>query len=328
MRRTAMEELERIEASDGATSDFQKRFNVNQKRAANIIGKNLTLFVCMLLPLLLIGLIWVDLGEILFDTKIIGDGAITVCLFITGELLMTRLGTDGGKLDADYTTTKSEYDRILQKVQQTGTMLLGVFCDWQIDVELQQAIHYRLRLLRMAPKQYEEIKDLNKKQLQKKYGKEKGRKLFAIINLAPIELNEAILLYNGEHTARGGVPESGEAFLNRKSHIISTVIGSVFAGLLTVSIAMTLTSDITIARVIYTVFKLTMLLFRMASGYSRGAKAYNTVEVRQLKAKTNYLYQYQKFMDDKMYMGLGDKYGDISCYIDNEMWNLLPLEEE
>jgi hypothetical protein len=71
-----------------------------------------------------------------------------------------------------------------------------------------------------------------------------------------------------------------------------------------------------------------MLLFRMASGYSRGAKAYNTVEVRQLKAKTNYLYQYQKFMDDKMYMGLGDKYGDISCYVDNEMWNLLPLEEE
>lgn len=323
-----MEELKRIEPSDGTATDFQKRFNVNQKRAANIIGKNLTLFVCMLLPLLLIGLIWVDLGEILFDTKIIGDGAITVCLFITGELLMTRLGTDGGKLDADYTTTKSEYDRILQKVQQTGTMLLGVFCDWQIDVELQQAIHYRLRLLRMAPKQYEEIKDLNKKQLQKKYGKEKGRKLFAIINLAPIELNEAILLYNGEHTARGGVPESGEAFLNRKSHIISTVIGSVFAGLLTVSIAMTLTSDITIARVIYTVFKLTMLLFRMASGYSRGAKAYNTVEVRQLKAKTNYLYQYQKFMDDKMYMGLGDKYGDITCYIDNEMWNLLPLEEE
>lgn len=323
-----MEELKRIEPSDGAATDFQKRFNVNQKRAANIIGKNLTLFVCMLLPLLLIGFIWVDLGAILFDTKIIGDGAITVCLLIVGEIMMTRLGTDGGKLDADYTTTKSEYDDILQKVQQTGTMLLGVFCDWQIDVELQQAIHYRLRLLRMMPKQYEEIKDLNKKQLQKKYGKEKGRKLFAIINLAPIELNEAILLYNGEHTARGGVPESGEAFLNRKSHIISTVIGSVFAGLLTVSIAMTLTSDISIARVIYTVFKLTMLLFRMASGYSRGAKAYNTVEVRQLKAKTNYLYQYQKFMEDKMYMGLGDKYGDISCYVDNEMWNLLPVEEE
>lgn len=323
-----MEELKRIEPSDGAATDFQKRFNVNQKRAANIIGKNLTLFVCMLLPLLLIGFIWVDLGAILFDTKIIGDGAITVCLLIVGEIMMTRLGTDGGKLDADYVATKSEYDRILQKVQHTGTMLLGVFCDWQIDVELQQAIHYRLRLLRMMPKQFEEIKDLNKKQLQKKYGKEKGRKLFAIINLAPIELNEAILLYNGEHTARGGVPESGEAFLNRKSHIISTVIGSVFAGLLTVSIAMTLTSDISIARVIYTVFKLTMLLFRMASGYSRGAKAYNTVEVRQLKAKTNYLYQYQKFMEDKMYMGLGDKYGDISCYVDNEMWNLLPGEEE
>lgn len=323
-------ELERIEPSEGAAIDFQKKFNKSQKRAANIIGKNLTLFVCMLLPLLLVGFIWVDLGAILFSTKILGDGAITVCLFIVGEIMMTRLGTDGGKLDESYCSAKSEFESILRKVQDVGTLLLGIFCDWQIDVEMEQAIHYRLRLLRMTPKQFEEAKDLNKKELRKKYGKEKGRKLMAIINLEPIELNEAMLLFNGEHTARGGVPESGESYLNRKSHIISTAIGSIFASLLTVSIAMTLTSDLSIARVIYTVFKLTMLLFRMASGYSRGAKAYNTYEVRQLKAKSNYLHQYKKFVEDKMYLKLGDKYGDISCYIEEEIPTeiLLGLEKD
>ena len=77
----------------------------------------------------------------------------------------------------------------------------------------------------------------------------------------------------------------------------------------------TLTSDITIARVIYTVFKLTMLLFRMAKGYDRGARAYNTVEVMQLKAKTNYLRQYVRFMEDKIYLKFGDKYGDISQFV-------------
>lgn len=312
-----MEELERIEAPEGKVSSFQKRYNLNQKKLANVIGKNLALFVCMLIPLLLIGFVWTDFGEIVFHTKMIADGAVTVALFIVGELMMTRLGTDGGKLDSDYTTAKSEFEKAVQRAKEIGTMLLGIFCDWQIDAELEQAMHYRLRLLRMTPKQFEEVKDLGRKELEDKFGKEKGRKVFDIIHLKPIELNEAILLYNGEYTARGGVPESGDAFLHRKSHIISTIIACIFTGLLTVTIAFTLTSDVTLARVIYTVFKLTMLLFRMSNGYSRGAKAYNTYEVRMLKAKTNYLQQYDKFVEDKMYLKLGDKYGDISCFIED-----------
>jgi hypothetical protein len=84
-----------------------------------------------------------------------------------------------------------------------------------------------------------------------------------------------------------------------------------------VTIAITLTEDLTFARVVYTAFKLTMLLFRMAKGFDRGARAYNTVEVRQLKAKTNYLQQYEKFVNEKMYLKLGGKYGDMSCFVDD-----------
>ncbi len=310
-----MEELERIETTLEKVNDFQQKYNVNQKRVAYIIGKNLTLFLCMLVPLLLIAFIWADFGEIVLHTKMVADGALTVCLFIVGEIMMTRLGTDGGKMDTEYVAAKKDFDGALLRVQDIGTMLLGVFCDWQIDLEMEQAIHFRLRRLRMTPKQWVEVKDLTKEELEKKYGIEKARKLIEIVNLKPIELNEAILLYNGEYTARGGVPESGDAYLHRKSHAISTLIACVFTGLLTVSIAITLTSDISFARVVYTVFKLTMLLFRMAKGYDRGSRAYNTIEVRQLKAKTNYLHQYEKFIEEKMYLKLGDKYGDISCFV-------------
>lgn len=304
-------ELERIEESTPKLTDFQTKYNINQKKVAYIFGKNLTLFVCMLIPLLLIGFVWTDFGDIVFHTKMIADGALTVALFVVGEIMMTRLGTDGGKLDGEYVKAKDEFDAILKKVAEIGTILLGVFCDWQIDLELEQAIHYRLRLLRMTRKEFDAIKDLDHKEILEKYGKIKGAKIIEVINLTPIELNEAILLYNGEYTARGGVPISGDAYIKKKSHIIWTVVACIFTGLLTVSVAITLTSDVTFARVIYTLFKLAMLLFRMARGYDRGAKAYNTIEVRQLKAKTNYLTQYVKFVEQKIYLNLGEEYGDV-----------------
>ena len=320
-----MEELERIEMATDKVSDFQKKYNVSQKKISYIIGKNLTLFVCMLVPLLLIGFVWTDFGAIVLSTKMISDGALTVALFVVGEIMMTRLGADGGKMDTDYITAKGEFDSLVRRVGEVGSMLLGIFCDWQIDVEMEQAIHFRLRMLRMTPKMWDDVKHLRPDELQSRFGKQKAKKMLEIINLKPIELNEAILLYNGEYTARGGVPESGEAYIHKRRHIIGTVLACIFTGLLTVTVVVTLTSDITIARVIYTLFKLTMLLFRMAKGYDRGARAYNTIEVRQLKAKSNYLQQYIRFVEDKLYLKLGDKYGDISCFVND---NKIPLTNE
>jgi hypothetical protein len=310
-----MDELERFEELGDKVTEFQKKYNINQKNFAHILGKNLTLFICMLVPLLLIGFVWTDFKEIVVSTKMFSDGIITVMLFTIGEIMMARLGTEGGKLDQEFIEAKRSFDVLLDEVGKIGTMLMGVFCDWQIDVEMEQAIHFRLRMLRMTPKTWEEIKDKTPEELEAKYGKKKAKKILEIINLKPIELNEAILLYNGEYAARGGVPISGDAYLKSKKSMIETVVACIFTGLLTVTVVVTLTSDITFARVIYTVFKLTMLLFRMAKGYDRGAKAYNTIEVRQYKAKANYLRQYLKFIEDKTYLKLEDKYGDISCFV-------------
>jgi hypothetical protein len=313
-----MDEFKRIQEATDRVTDFQRKYNVSSKTFAYILGKNLTLFICMLIPLLMISFIWTEFGDIVFEQKLLSDGIITVLLFAVGETMMMKLGSDGGKLDAEYIEAKSEFDTLVAKVGEVGTMLMGVFCDWQIDVELAQAVKYRLRALKLTPQMWDNIKDLPFEEWVKKHGKKKAKKFKEINELEPIELNEAILLYNGASLSRGGVPVSGEEYLHSKSNVFSMVAMCVFTGLLTVSVVFTLTSDITIARVIYTVFKLVMLLFRMAKGYSKGAMAYNTVEVRQYKARSNYLRQYVTFVTDKTYLKIGEKYGDLSCYISDE----------
>ena len=314
-----MNELERMPEQGEKVTEFQKKYNVTSKNIVYFLGKNITLFICMMLPLLLIGFIWTDFGAVIISPKLISDGIVTVLMFVVGEMMMTRLGADGGKLDAEYLEAKTEYENLLTKVSDVGTMLMGVFCDWQIDVEMEQAIFHRLRLLRMTLKDYEEVKDLSKEELEKKYGSIKAAKIIEINNLKPIELNEAVLLYDGAKTDRGGVPESADGYLRSKKHIVEVVLSCLFTGLLTVSVVLSMTTDANFARVIYTAYKLVMLLWRMAKGYDRGARAYNTIEVRQKKAKSNYLRQYLKFMEEKIYLKLGDKYGDISCYIHNDI---------
>ncbi len=314
-----MADLERIEESLDRTTDFQKRYNITSKGFATIIGKNLTLFVCMLVPFLLIGFVWTDFGPVVIGPKIISDGILTVSLFVVGEVMMTRLGADGGKLDADYIKSKSECEALVVKVGDIGALLLGIFCDWQIDLELEQAIHSRLRILRIPPKVWVEIKDLPREELERMYGKAKAKKIIEIRDLKPIELNEAILLYDGDRSGRGGVPISAEEYLRNKKHFVKTLIACIFTGLLTVTVVVTLTQDITFARVLYTVFKLVMLLFRMAKGYDRGARAYNTIEVRQYKARSNYLRAYVKFVTDKIYLKVGDRYGDVSSFIGEDI---------
>lgn len=314
-----MADLEKLEEIPDKVESFQKKYNINQKNFAHILGKNLTLFICMLVPLLLIAFVWTDFKEIIISTKMFSDGIITVMLFTVGEMMMSRLGAEGGRLDTEHIEAKSVFNGLLEEVGKVGTMLIGAFCEWQIDVEMEQAIHFRLRMLRISPKEWESLKEKTPTELTERYGKKKARKILEIINLKPIELNESILLYNGEYAERGGVPISGDAYLHSKKSIIETVVACIFTGLLTVTVVVTLTSDITYARVVYTVFKLTMLLFRMAKGYDRGAKAYNTIEVRQYKAKSNYLRQYLKFMEEKTYLRLGDKYGDISAYTDEKI---------
>ena len=305
-------------------TDIQKDYNISSKTFVRIIGTNITLLICLLLPLLLVGFIWTEFGAIKIDVKFISDGVITVALFIIGELMMMRVGASGGKLDSEYKEAKTEYDKLVKDVNNLGTMFMSVFCEWQIDIEMKQAIATRLRYLHLKRTDWDDTKDLSYRQLKKKYGRKRAKKIYRLSRIEPVELNDAILLFNGNDVfARGGVPISGEEYITKKSHSVGLILSSIFTALLSVSVVLTLTTDISFARVMYTAVKLVILLFRMAQGYDIGAKAYNTVEVKRLAAKNNYLRQYLRFVNDKTYTKIGEEYGDISCFIEEE-----PMAEE
>lgn len=314
-----MSDLEKMSTKKKKFTEYQQDYNLYSKSIVHILCTNISLFLCMLLPFLLIGFIWTDFGTPKVDLKLISDGIVTIALFVIGETMMMRVGASGGKLDSEYTKAKGDLDSILTSVHDIGTMLLPVFCEWQIDCEMKQAITTRLRYLRFTKEDWEKVKNVPYKVLVRKYGVKKAKRIVELNKLEPVELNEAILLFNnGNAFARGGVPESGEEYIDKKTHSPKMVMSAIFAGLLTVSVAITLTSDISFSRVMYTAFKVVILLYRMAEGYSIGAKAYNTVEVKQLSARSNYLRQYIKFINGKMYLKIGDKYGDISCFIPDE----------
>lgn len=312
-------ELRKIDTKKKKWTDRQKDYNISSKNLVQIIGSNLTLFVCLLLPFLLIGFIWTDFGVPTLDVRLMSDGIVTLALFVIGEILMIQIGATGGKLDDEYVTACNEFDRLVKEAHKIGTMFMSVFCEWQIDNEIKQATATRLRYLRFTKDEWDKIKDMPYKQLVKKFGFKKAEKIMELKHLEPVELNESLLLFNnGDALSRGGVPLSGEEFIYKKTHSAGMYTKAVFAALVTISVAITLTSDISFSRVMYTAFKLIILLYRMAQGYDVGAKAYNTVEVKQLNAKNNYLQQYLKFVENKIYLKLGNKYGDIDYLIEEE----------
>lgn len=314
-----MSELERIPEKKDKLTEFQAKYNSKTKRASHIIGTNLALYVCILLPFLLVGLLWTDVGLVVFGVKSIMDGAVTIAMFIIGEVLMTKVGEDGGKIDSSYLEAKKEYQDILDNVKDVGTMFLSFFCEWQIDLELSKTITTRLRSMRFTRKDWETLKDMPYDELKKKYGKKKAKKIEELKKLDPIELNEAILLYDTRGClARGGVPMSGDEYIYKKTHSVGMILTCVLSGLGVASLAITFASDASLAKIIYTFAKLIMLLFRMVQGYQIGAKAYNKIEVSYLQSKSHYLRSYARFVEDKTYLKLGDKYGDIECFIDEE----------
>lgn len=315
-----MNELEILPGKKDKWSEFQKKYNSTSKGIVSLVGANISLFICILLPILLVGFIWTDFGAPEIGISLISDGIVTVALFTIGEVMMMRVGADGGKLDIEYTTARKDYTSLIAQVNDIGTMFMAIFCEWQIDLEMRQAITTRLRALRFTKEDWEQVKDWKYSELEQKYGHKKARSIVALNSLEPVELNEPILMFDDASDAltRGGVPISGEGYMKKKTHSLSMILTSIFTGLLTVSVAITLTSDISFSRVMYTAFKLIVLLFRMAKGYETGARAYNTVEVRQLKSKSSYLRSYIRFVNEKTYLKLGDKYGDIKCYLTEE----------
>jgi hypothetical protein len=101
-----------------------------------------------------------------------------------------------------------------------------------------------------------------------------------------------------------------------KKHIFVTALFAVVAAVP----VFTLVQEVTVGMIIYTIFKIALMLYRMYCGYSRGAKGYNTVDPKHLQNKIKYLYLYLEFLDKKIYKKLGDRYTIIGDDDDQTGW--------
>lgn len=317
-----MEKITLQTPSDRA-EERQKEHNRKSKTVAKLIGENLTYYICILIPILLIGIIWTDSGFPSFGKGLLSDGIITILLFIIAENAMNQIGVSGGKLDDEYNNIHKEYIKLTDAVMKKGTALMESFCLWQIDVEYNSVVRRKCKDIKVDYDEYiNKYSKMTFDELKQNFSVSMATKIYAINKIKPIELTPDIILTDGKPRAmRGGVPISGEEYTETHTKSIKHIAIAAITAAVTVSFTFMLTGDISFGRVIYTIMKLTVLFMRMNKGYVSGAKAYNTIEVKHIQAKIKYEHMYIEYVDKKIYKSLGNKYGNVNELVeggDNE----------
>ena len=329
----------------------QKEYNARQKRFAKTVGENFATVSLVAILALVIGSIWTEVSVFTNWEKFIGDALVSVVLYILADVSASYLGTQGGKLDDDYNRLHKEYLDLRENVKKAGITLMGMFCDWQIDMEYEYYLRRRCKDLKIDYHEYmknyhgkslEELQEIFPLERFEQQGvkrklftgirnaktSSKAAKIFSLNQIDHIDLTPDILMTDGKvKNLRGNVSMSGEEYVEKhtigKTHIaITTIIAIVVA-----IPVFTLVQEFTLGAVIYTVFKLGLMIFRMSTGYSRGAKAYTGVEPKHLSDKIKYLCLYLEFLDKKIYEKLGDKYTVIGDYDDKAGWQAQTNEE-
>lgn len=306
--------------------------NARQKRLAKTIGENFAAYSLLAIMALMVGSIWTEAGIFSNWRKFIGDALVTIVLYILADVCASHIGTQGGKLDEDYIKNHEEYLSLREVVRKAGIVLMDMFCDWQIDVEYEYYIRKRCKALKIDYKEYKEVyegktleelsrmfplEDVKEADAKGKiFGtirnvktSDKAVKIFELSQIKRIELTPDILMTDGKvRNKRGGVGISGEEYVENhtigKKHIFVTALFAIIAAVP----VFTLVQEVTLGMIIYTIFKMALMLYRMYSGYSRGAKGYNSVDPKHLQDKIKYLYLYLEFLDKKIYKELEDRY--------------------
>ena len=342
MSRSEKEELRRLEEEEKL--DRQREYSRRQKGFSKIIGENFATWSLLMIIALMIIFIWTDIGLFASWTSFLGDALVTAVFYILVDIISASyIGAKGGKLDDEYIQNHEEYLSVRKNVRAEGLTYMAVFCDWQIDLEYEFYMRKRCKELKIDYAEYmEKYNGCTLEELQAVFPVEKSSdedqkpgfwrrlknrlfggirraktstkaaKIFALNQIKHIELTPDILMTDGKvYNERGDVGESGEEHIKRHTtgwkHVLLTIIFIV----VTVSPTFTLIQNFSFGMIVYTMFKIALMLFRMYRGYSRGAKAFNTVEPKHLQAKTKYLYMYLEFLENKTYLKLGDRYGSI-----------------
>lgn len=292
----------------------ERKHNEAAKKLAKTITQNLYTYLCIAIPFMLLATIWTDFTLPKAGWGLAGDGILTVVLMVVGERLMVRVGTFGGKLDDEYVSAKNRYKTAKSEAKKRNISLMTPFCEWQVDEEFERARRARCSRLRIKYEDYtSKYEGHSLDDLKDMLPLEKAVAVDQINRMEPIELTPDMLLYNcGRRQNRRDIPESGEEFEDRKIMGKKGLVISIVTCLICIGLPLTWCGVVTLERVIYTLGKLCILLYRMFKGYDDGAKAYHTVEVRHLDSKSEYLEEFVTFVDDKIYIKIANEYTEIN----------------
>lgn len=307
----------------------ERKHNEAAKKLAKTITQNLYTYLCIAIPFLLIATIWTDFTLPELGWNLLGDGILTVVLMVVGERLMVRVGTFGGKLDDEHTQAVKRYKEARAAAKKRDLSLMTPYCEWQIDQEFERARRARCSRLRIKYEDYtSQYEGHSLDELKTMLPYDKAIAVDQINKMEPIVLTPDMLLYDyGGRQCRRDIPESGEEYENKKIIGLKGLIVSVVTCLICVGLPITWGGYVTLSKIIYTIGKLIVLLFRMFKGYDSGAKAYHTVEVKYLDAKSDYLEEFVEFIDNKTYIKISDEYTEIKKIIGDEKHAQIPRIE-
>jgi hypothetical protein len=214
---------------------------------------------------------------------------------------MAQIGARVGKLDSEYIKVHGEYVSLRKTVIDAGITLMDAFCDWQIDVEYEGYVKKQCKALEIDYTDYrDKYLGKNLSELKALLPVSKAAAVYALNQAKRIELTPDMLLSDGRvRSVRGGLGMSGEEYVEKHTigpiHLFVTALFAILAAIPVFE----LTNDPSVGRIIYTVFKLAVMSYRMFIGYSRGARGYNSVELKYLQAKMRYLHLYLEYLKDK-----------------------------
>lgn len=298
----------------------QKLNNDKTKYWAAVIGKNMSMAVCMMIPVFLITLIWTETTLPKLGASLARDTILTAVLFIIAEACATDVGVPSGRLDDEYLAIQDAFRTRKTQIKARGILKMGVFCDWQIDEELMSAKKAYCRKLKIKWKEYLEIDaNMSEEELEAKYGTVKGKMVYKINTLEPIELTPDMILGENRGGFRGGISQSGDEYVAEQKYGGKKLLTSTLTILLTVGVGFAFSPGITWGKIVFTIYRLIAVFYRMGAGFSRGAKAYNTIEVKHRESQIYYMDKYEEFLDTPgLYEAAAERYGD----------SLVPIMEE
>ena len=320
-------------------AEKDREYNSRMKNTMRFIGENMATCTVILTAMILVGSAFGDVGLNVFSARTAVNFILTFTGLLLIEYMASKSGAVCGKTYPEYIDLHKVYLDMRDAIFKRGIALMDIFCDWQVDVEYEFYMRRRCKQLKIDYKEYcEKFSKMSLEELSDMFthkGEEKPRfklrhpirsvidiyrfakvsneakNIFYLRSIQPIELTPEILLTDGKpRRSRGGVGISGDEHLEHQTTGVGHIVASV-ASVLLPFLPLFLSKEWSWSLLFDAGIRLVSIFMRYYRGYSNGARAFNTVEVKHLQDKIQYFHLYNEYLDKKIYLEFGDKYGEL-----------------